>query len=76
MARILTIPAGRRAKFVVAAVFFLLTAIVGGLFSGKFEDAQKNETVSFLPGKAESVKSLEAVKRYPGRRAGARGHRL
>ena len=63
---ILTIPAGRRAKFVVAAVFFLITAIVGGLFSGKFEDAQKNETVSFLPGKAESVKSLEAVKRYPG----------
>ena len=66
MARILTIPAGRRAKFVVAAVFFIITAIVGGLFSGKFEDAQKNETVSFLPGKAESVKSLEAVKRYPG----------
>ena len=66
MARILTIPAGRRAKFVVAAVFFLVTAIVGGLFSGKFEDAQENETVSFLPGKAESVKSLEAVKRYPG----------
>jgi len=66
MARILTIPAGRRAKFVVAAVFFIVTAIVSGLFSGKFEDAQKNETVSFLPGKAESVKSLEAVKRYPG----------
>jgi putative drug exporter of the RND superfamily len=66
MARILTLPAGRRAKFVVAAVFFLVTAIVSGLFSGKFEDAQKNETVSFLPGKAESVKSLEAVKRYPG----------
>ena len=66
MARILTIPAVRRAKFVVAAVFLLLTAVVSGLFSGNFEDAQKNETVSFLPGKAESVKSLEAVKRYPG----------
>ena len=37
-----------------------------GCFSGKFEDAQENETASFLPGKAESVKSLEAVKRYPG----------
>ena len=60
---ILTFPAGRRAKFVVAAVFFLVTAIVGGLFSGKFEDAQENETASFLPGRAESVKSLEAVKR-------------
>ena len=40
MARYLTFPAGRRAKFVVAAVFFGVTAIVGGLFSGKFEDAQ------------------------------------
>ena len=76
MARILTIPAGKRAKFVVAIVFFLVTAVVGGLFSGKFEDAQENETVSFLPGKAESVKSLEAVKQLPGRRAGAGGHRL
>jgi putative drug exporter of the RND superfamily len=66
MARYLTFPAGKRAKFVVAIVFFVITAIVGGLFSGQFEDAQENETVSFLPGKAESVKSLEAVKRYPG----------
>src|SRR3954451_7186048 len=66
MARLLTLPAGRRSKFLVAAVFILVSAVVGGLFAGKFEDAQKNETVSFLPGKAESVKSLKAVKRYPG----------
>jgi RND superfamily putative drug exporter len=66
MARFLTLPAGKRAKFVVAIVFFVVTAVVGGLFSGKFEDAQENETVSFLPGKAESVKSIEAVKKYPG----------
>jgi len=66
MARLLTFPAGKRSKFAVAAIFLLITAAVGGLFSGKFEDAQENETVSFLPGKAESVKSLEAVKRYPG----------
>src|SRR3954451_11656636 len=66
MARLLTLPAGRRSKFLVAAVFIVISAIVGGLFAGKFEKAQKNETVSFLPGKAESVKSLNAVKRYPG----------
>src|SRR5215211_2612124 len=66
MASLLLLPAGRRSKFVVAGVFILISAIVGGLFSGKFEDAQKNETASFLPGKAESVKSLKAVKRYPG----------
>ncbi len=28
--------------------------------------AQKNETSSFLPGSAESVKALDAVKKYPG----------
>ncbi|HYH88221.1 MAG TPA: MMPL family transporter [Solirubrobacteraceae bacterium] len=66
MARFLTFPAGKRSKFAVAIVFFVVTALVGGLFSGKFEDAQENETASFLPGKAESVKSLEAVKQYPG----------
>src|SRR3954453_23739755 len=66
MARLLTLPAGRRSKFLVAAVFIVVSAVVGGLFAGKFESAQKNETSSFLPGKAESVKALEAVKRYPG----------
>src|SRR3954451_19786872 len=66
MARILVIPAGRRAKFVVFAVFLLLTGFVGAAFAGKFEGAQENETASFLPGKAESVKSLDAVKQYEG----------
>jgi RND superfamily putative drug exporter len=66
VARILAIPAGRRAKFVVLAVFLLISGIVGGAFAGKFEDAQQNETASFLPGKAESVKALELVKQYPG----------
>jgi putative drug exporter of the RND superfamily len=66
MARYLTLPAGRRSKWAVAAVFIVVSAVVGGLFSGKFEKAQQNETVSFLPGKAESVKSLKAVKRYAG----------
>jgi putative drug exporter of the RND superfamily len=66
VARILTIPAGRRAKFVVFAVFLLISGVVGGAFAGKFEQAQQNETASFLPGKAESVKTLELVKQYPG----------
>ena len=40
----------------------------GGFASqaGKFEQAQKNETSSFLPGSAESVKALEQIKRFPG----------
>ena len=66
MSRLYTIPSGRRAKFAVFAVFFVVTFAVGGLFSPKFEDAQENDTVSFLPGDTESVQSLKAVQQYPG----------
>jgi RND superfamily putative drug exporter len=50
------------AVLIVAVLFF------GGLasFSGKFEGAQKNESSSWLPGDAESVKALEAVQKLPG----------
>ena len=60
-----TLPAGRTAKWIVFAVtlvVFLAFASQGG----KFEDAQKNETSSFLPGSAESVKTLKAIERFPG----------
>ena len=66
MSSLYALPAGRRAKFVVALVFFLVTLGVGGAFAGKFEDAQENDTASFLPGDKESVKSLKAVQQYPG----------
>ena len=59
-----TVPAGRRTKWVV----FLVTLFVFGGFAsqaGKFEQAQKNETSSFLPGSAESVKALEKIKPFP-----------
>jgi RND superfamily putative drug exporter len=62
--RLLTVPAGRSAKFVVFAAM-LLIAIAAGMFAGKFEDAQENETSSFLPGGAESVEVVEQVKRFP-----------
>src|SRR4051812_23483821 len=65
MSSLFTIPSGRRAKWVVLAVFLLLSVPVAGL-SGKFEGAQKNETSSFLPGDAESIKALDAVEKYPG----------
>jgi RND superfamily putative drug exporter len=60
-----TIPAGRTAKWVV---FFVTLVVFAGFASqgGKFEQAQKNETSSFLPGSAESVKALEQIKRFPG----------
>src|SRR4051812_3859418 len=62
----LTFPAGRRAKFFVLLAALLVAGGVGGAFAGKFEKAQKNETSSFLPGDTESVRALDAVKRFPG----------
>ena len=65
MSRLLTLPAGRTAKWIVLVVVVL---IYGGLASqaGKLEGAQKNESSSWLPADAESVKALDAVKRFPG----------
>jgi RND superfamily putative drug exporter len=61
---LLTVPAGRTAKFVVLGVM-LLFAMAAGSLAGKFEDAQENETSSFLPAGAESVQVVEAVKQFP-----------
>src|SRR4051812_234026 len=65
MARLFTPPAGHVGKFVVLAVVALVY-LAAASQAGKFEKAQKNETSSFLPGSAESVKTLKAVERYPG----------
>ena len=57
--------AGRRAKWVIAAVWLL--AIIGSAAAdlpGKFTDAEKNESTSFLPGDAESTKALAVTKRF------------
>jgi RND superfamily putative drug exporter len=43
----------------------LVAGGIGGTFASKFEGAQRNETSSFLPGDTESVRALEAVKRFP-----------
>ena len=67
MTRLLAIPAGRRAKWVVLAVW--LIAVVGSLAAnlpGKFAGAERNESTSFLPGSAESTKALAATKKLQG----------
>src|SRR5215213_1343973 len=64
MSKLLTLPAQRRPKFVVLIAVLLLAAGLGSQ-SGKFEDAQDNETVEWLPGDAESVKALKAIERFP-----------
>src|SRR3954452_6914887 len=65
MARLFALPAGHTAKWVILIVVVLF---YGGLASqaGKLEGAQKNESSSWLPSDAESVKALDAVKTFPG----------
>jgi putative drug exporter of the RND superfamily len=55
--------AGRRAKWIVFAVWFVAIFIASGPaeLMTKFEDAESNEATSYLPGDAESTKSLKAT---------------
>jgi len=58
-----TFAAGRRAKWVVFAIWFLAIFVAAGPANlpGKFEDAESNEATSYLPGSAESTAALDAV---------------
>ena len=63
MSRFLTFPAGRRGKWVVFAVWVVAVFGMGAAnLPGKFSDAEKNESTSFLPGDAESTKALDVTK--------------
>jgi putative drug exporter of the RND superfamily len=58
-----TFPAGRRAKWIVFAIWFVAIFIAAGPANlpGKFEDAENNEATSYLPGDAESTHALDAT---------------
>jgi RND superfamily putative drug exporter len=57
-----TFPAGKRAKWVVFALWFVGIFIAFGTnLPGKFADAESNEATSYLPGSAESTKALNAT---------------
>jgi len=63
----LTLPADRRIKWAVLAVWLIAAVAMGAAqLPAKFEDAQNNESSSFLPGDAESTAALEASKRIQG----------
>ncbi|HEV2774866.1 MAG TPA: MMPL family transporter, partial [Solirubrobacteraceae bacterium] len=65
MSSLLTIFAGRRAKWVIALVWLLAIAVsFAANLPGKFTDAEKNESTSFLPGDAESTRALAATERF------------
>jgi putative drug exporter of the RND superfamily len=54
-----TFPAGRRAKWIVFALWFLAIFVALAVdLPGKFEEAENNEATSYLPGDAESTKAL------------------
>jgi hypothetical protein len=67
MAKLLTLPAGRRAKWVVAGLWLLVVAASLGLnLPGKYADAENNESTTFLPGDAESTEVLGITDRLQG----------
>ena len=64
MSSLFAVPAGRLAKWLVALGWLVVVvAIIGGNLPGKFSDAEKNESTSFLPGDAESTKALQVTER-------------
>ncbi len=55
---------GRAGKWVTAAVWLIaIFASVGFDLPGKFTDAEKNESTSFLPGDAESTRALKRAEK-------------
>ena len=67
MTRLLALPAGRRAKWVILAAWLLvLFGSSAANLPGKFSDNERNESTSFLPGDAESTKALEQSKQITG----------
>ena len=58
-----TFAAGRRAKWIVFAIWFAAIFVAAGPANlpGKFEDAENNESSSYLPGDAESTAALNAT---------------
>jgi putative drug exporter of the RND superfamily len=59
----LTLAAGRRAKWIVFAIWFVVIFVAAGPANlpAKFEDAENNEATSYLPESAESTKALKAT---------------
>ncbi|MEZ5078984.1 MAG: MMPL family transporter [Solirubrobacterales bacterium] len=63
-----TFPAGRRAKWIVVAVWLAAIVVAAGpaQLIAKFDEAEDNESTSYLPGDAESTAALEATEVLQG----------
>jgi RND superfamily putative drug exporter len=62
--RIAAIPAGRRSKFVVLAVWIVAIFALGPL-AGKLSDEEDNNSVAWLPASAESTTVNELLPEFP-----------
>jgi RND superfamily putative drug exporter len=65
--RLLTIPGGRRAKWIIFAAWLVI--VVGSLAANlpaKYSDAENNESTTFLPADAESTAVLQEVEALTG----------
>ncbi len=56
--------ASRAARIGIVLVWLIFGGL-GGSFAQRFQNIQKNEESSFLPGSSESVKELTLAKRFP-----------
>ena len=67
MSKLLEFPAHPRHKWIVFGLWVaLMVASIGLNLPGKFADAEKNESSSFLPGDAESTRALAATEQLQG----------
>ncbi|HEX6389522.1 MAG TPA: MMPL family transporter, partial [Solirubrobacteraceae bacterium] len=67
MSRFLAFPAHPRHKWIVLGLWLaIMVASIGLNLPGRFADAEKNESSSFLPGDAESTKALAATEELQG----------
>ncbi|MGI8869084.1 MAG: hypothetical protein ACR2F6_09590 [Mycobacteriales bacterium] len=63
LTRVVTLPAGRRAKWALLIIWIALTVVVVPLAS-KLAGQEKDEVTSYLPGNAESTQVLDRQRHY------------
>ena len=63
LSSVLSFASGKKARWLIVAIWFIAIFVIFGTnVPGKFSDAENNESSSYLPGDAESTKTLDAVK--------------
>lgn len=63
MRRIIALPSGRVAKWVVVGVWLALL-VPAFIFAGRLGDVEDNEASSYLPGDADSTEVVEQLERF------------